>query len=120
MTAVNSGRIAPRGGYVAALCPPATVSIQQVKIPVGCGGVYTQRKVPESNGNRVQGAAAAAAIWKEKHYFEKRKAEWKTLSVILAEKKKHPFMHTSKSRTVTAAGVLTVFTSTHQTSADCI
>lgn len=73
MAAVNSGRIAPGGGYVAALCPPATVSIEQVKIPVGCGGVYTQREVPESDGDGVHRAAAAAAIWKERQRVQERK-----------------------------------------------
>lgn len=43
VAAMDGGSVAPRARYVAALCPPATVSIQQVKIPVGCGGVDTRR-----------------------------------------------------------------------------
>lgn len=49
--AMYSSRVAPGACYVAALCPPATVSIKQVKIPVSRGGVYTQREVPESNSD---------------------------------------------------------------------
>ncbi|CAG10158.1 unnamed protein product [Tetraodon nigroviridis] len=49
-----SSRVAPGACYVAALCPPATVSIEQVKIPVGGRGVYTQRKVPESNASSIR------------------------------------------------------------------
>lgn len=62
---MNGGRVAPGARYVAALCPPATVSIQQVKIPVGGGGVYTQCEVPESDGNGVHGAPEAAPICAE-------------------------------------------------------
>lgn len=68
---MNGGRVAPGACYVAALCPPATVSIQQVKIPIGCGGVYTQREVPQSNSNRVHGAPEAAPICKESNTFSK-------------------------------------------------
>ena len=64
MAAVNGGRVSPRVGDVTALCPPAAVSIQQVKIPVGCGRVYTQREVPESDGHGAQCAPAAAA-WRK-------------------------------------------------------
>lgn len=71
MGAMNSGRVAPGACYVAALCPPATVSIQQVKIPIGCGGVYTQCEVPESNSNGVHGAPEAAPICKESNTFSK-------------------------------------------------
>lgn len=69
MGAMNSGRVAPGACYVAALCPPATVSIQQVKIPIGCGGVYTQCEVPESDGNGVHGAPEAAPICKKSNTF---------------------------------------------------
>lgn len=65
MGAMNSGRVAPGARYVAALCPPAAVSIQQVKIPIGCGGVYTQCEVPESNSDGVHGAPEAAPICKK-------------------------------------------------------
>lgn len=65
MGAMNGGRVAPGACYVAALCPPATVSIQQVKIPVGGGGVYTQCEVPESDSNGVHGAPQAAPICKK-------------------------------------------------------
>lgn len=60
--AVNGGRISPGARYVAALCPPAAVAIQQIKVPVGCGGVDTQREVPQSDGHGgVHGAPEAAA-----------------------------------------------------------
>lgn len=62
VAAVYGGGVARGARYVAALCPPATVSIQQVKIPVGCGGVDTQREVPESDGDAVHGAPEAAPI----------------------------------------------------------
>lgn len=106
MAAVNRSRIAPGGGYVAALCPPATVSIQQVKIPVGCGGVYTQREVPESDGNWMHGAAAAAAIWKEKRHIQRRKGRGKRNQCLYCAKKNtHACntMHTCKCWSVTAA-----------------
>lgn len=64
--AMYSSRVAPGACYVAALCPPATVSIEQVKIPVCRGGVYTQREVPESNSDRVHDAPEAAAICNKK------------------------------------------------------
>lgn len=61
-----SSRVAPGACYVAALCPPTTVSIKQVKIPVCRGGVYTQREMPESNSNWVHDAPKAAAICNKK------------------------------------------------------
>lgn len=73
MGAMNSGRVAPGACYVAALCPPATVSIQQVKIPIGCGGVYTQCEVSESDSNGVHGAPEAAPICKEGGKEKKKK-----------------------------------------------
>lgn len=73
MGAMNGGRVAPGGCYVAALCPPATVSIQQVKIPVGCGWVYTQCEVPESDSNGVHGAPEAAPICQRRSREERRK-----------------------------------------------
>lgn len=68
--AMNGGGVAPGARYVAALCPPATVSIQQVKIPVGCGGVGTQREVPESDGDAVHGAPEAAPICNNSETFK--------------------------------------------------
>lgn len=64
--AMYSGGVPPGACYVAALCPPATVSIKQVKIPVRRGGVYTQREVPESNSDGVHDAPEAAAICNDK------------------------------------------------------
>lgn len=61
-----SSRVAPGACYVAALCPPTTVSIKQVKIPVCRGGVYTQREVPESDSDWVHDAPEAAAICNKK------------------------------------------------------
>lgn len=68
--AMNGGGVAPGACYVAALCPPATVSIQQVKIPIGCGGVYTQREVPESDSDGVHGAPEAAPICNNSKRFK--------------------------------------------------
>lgn len=62
MSAVNGGRVAHRARYVAPLCSPAAVSIEQVKVPVSSGGVYTQSQVPESDGDGLHGAPRAAAI----------------------------------------------------------
>lgn len=92
MGAMNSGRVAPGACYVAALCPPATVSIQQVKIPIGCGGVYTQCEVSESDSNGVHGAPEAAPICKEggkekkeaKH-IQLRKPSGKSVSAVAKE-----------------------------------
>lgn len=69
VAAVDSGGASAGAGYVAALCPPATVSIQQVKIPVGCSGIYTQCEVPESDGNGVHAAPPAAPICKKGSAF---------------------------------------------------
>jgi len=60
--AVDGGRVVRGAGYLTAFRAPATVSIKQVKIPVCCGGVYTQREVPESDGNRLHGAPGATPI----------------------------------------------------------
>lgn len=64
MGAVDGGRVAPGLGYVAALCPPAAASIQQLEVPVGRGGVYTRSPVPERDGDG--GDPEAAAIWEQK------------------------------------------------------
>lgn len=64
MGAADGGGVAPGLGYVAALCPPAAASIQQVKVPVGRGGVYTRSPVPEHDGDG--GGPEAAAIWEQK------------------------------------------------------
>lgn len=62
---MNGGRVARGACYVAPLCPPATVPIEQVKIPIGCSWVYTQREVPESDGNGVHRAPEGAPICKK-------------------------------------------------------
>ncbi len=61
--AVDGGRVVRGARYVAAFQRASrAVSIQQVKIPVCRGGVYTQREVPESDGNRLHGAPGATPI----------------------------------------------------------
>lgn len=80
--AMDGGRVVRGARYLAAFRPPAAVSIQQVKIPICCGGVYTQREVPESDGNRLHGAPGATPIYTgEQHIASSNTPYGKSLSV---------------------------------------
>lgn len=92
--AVDGGRVVRGARYVAAFRAPAAVSIQQVKIPVCRGGVYTQREVPESDGNRLHGAPGATPICTgEQHIASSNDRSGKSSSVASIWKLMHTITH---------------------------
>ncbi len=93
--AVDGGRVVRGARYVAAFRAPAAVSIQQVKIPVCRGGVYTQREVPESDGNRLHGAPGATPICTgEQHIASSNDPSGNSTSVASIWKLMHTITHT--------------------------
>lgn len=66
LCAIYSSGVARRARYVAALRPPASVAIQQVEIPVGCGGICTYSQVSQGDNDGLNGAIETAAIYKIK------------------------------------------------------
>lgn len=69
---LNGGNIACRTNYVAPFSPPASMSIQKVKIPEGCNGVYTPCKVPQSYSKRAGEVSKAAPICKRNKLNQRR------------------------------------------------